>query len=155
MKKIWRKMLLMVCTLLLVLPVTVFAGFNIGGMVGSLGGKKPSVPSANTGSGTIIISGTVFAEWAPLQQATVYIGRTLKVEVTNNTVVINGECHRETATDDNGKFSCGFENNGPHDMVIWKHGYAPIVKHGIITSGDLGKMSTSTEGAANTIQFNN
>lgn len=152
MKKIWRKLLLVVGVLLLVLPATVFAGFNLGGVLGGLGGQKPSVPGGS--SGIIIVSGTVFAEGAPLPYASVYVGKALKVVVTNNTVVINGECHMETGTDENGKFSCGVGAEGARDMVIWKQGYAPIVKHGIMTPGDLGKMNTSREGAANNIQFN-
>jgi hypothetical protein len=156
MKKMWRKMLFMVLALVLVLPITAFAGFNLGGILGGLGGSKPSVPGKGGGSmdsGTFIVSGTVFADGAPLARATIYAGQGLNVVVANNTVTINGECNRETATDENGKFSCGLVTTGPQDIVIWKQGYAPIVKKGLVAATDLGRMNTSTEGGVNNIDF--
>jgi len=155
MRKIWRKLLFIAGVLMLILPATVFAGFNIGGILGGLGGAKPTIPGKGSiSSGTYLVKGTVFGDGAPLQRASVYVGRALKVEIANNTVIINGECHGETATDDNGKFECGIETNGPQDMVIWKQGYAPIVKKGLVAAGDLGRMNTSTEGGVYNIQFN-
>ncbi len=156
MKKMWRKMILMVFALLLVLPATVLAGFNIGGVLGDLGVKKPSTPNTSQGGmsdGTFIVKGTVFADGAPLARATIYAGQGLNVVVANNTVTINGECNRETATDEDGKFTCGLVTTGPQDIVIWKQGYAPIVKKGLTHAIDLGKMSTSTQGGVNNIDF--
>jgi hypothetical protein len=149
-KKIVRMVLVLLATVLVMIPLTANAGFDLGGALKKIPGVSTNTSGKRTPRDEVgkqenrPMAGVVMADGVPAEHFAIMVGQGIRVEIKGQTLVIHGEIHDEGATDKNGSIKeASIINGGPYTIVIWSAGYQPIIRENVMSPSDLGRMNTT------------
>lgn len=130
MKKLFAMMTIL-CALVMVLPMSADAGFNIGNVIKgpTVKTQKPApAPSVKQGGKATI---TVTCDGAPLQYANAYIGPGIEYRIEDGKCHVINKSNSGGMTSDKGVVEVEYPKQGCN-IVIFKVGFEPILLRNVV-----------------------